>query len=91
MADKYMEDTEQEGEIVQFGMIVAGFFRRLRGGEKRIYFGYKRSKSGPTSHFPVLADGSVSKHSDESIMIFPSEEVIMIPGETLGIEKLVWT
>jgi len=85
-----MQDTGQEGQRVQFGTIVAGFFRRQNNRGDKIYFGYKRGGNHqPTLHFPVLADGSVSTKFDGN-EIYPDEEVVMIPGKTLGIKELVW-
>jgi hypothetical protein len=71
-------------ERVPFGTIAAGFFRYGRDG--KVYFAQQWGKE--TLHFPVLADGRVSRHTGTSVgvpIIFPHKIVEVITGSNLGI------
>ncbi|MFA5020758.1 MAG: hypothetical protein WC517_01710 [Patescibacteria group bacterium] len=91
MPKEWMKKPDVDGTWVQFGNIEAAFFRDPQDKEGKIYFGFKRGDHGrgPTYHFPVFSDGSISCNSDSS-NFFPTKDVIMLPGKDLGITALVW-
>jgi len=72
-------------EQIPFWRMTDGFFRRTIGGE--IFFG--ENYAGRMCHFPVLEDGSISKHGHQ--FISDEETVNVIDLSALGIKELKWT
>ena|SRR3989338_9229583 len=73
-----------------FGGLQQGFFR-LTLGDRKIFFGSDKSDfRGPTYHFPVLEDGSVSRCGGKQF-IGSREGICLIASECLGIKELKFT
>ncbi len=90
-ADEYMKaPTAKPTRVVQFGSLACGFFR-LKGSDGRVFFGCKRgghspSGHGPTHHFPVFIDGTISQTGPgDGSTIYPDQEIEMLASEDLGL------
>lgn len=84
-----LEASGVVGKRVQFDYIVSAFFRQVGDQAGKVFFGFKRHGRGPTYHFPVQADGTVSRKDDGSTM-YPTTAVEMINPADLGITELKW-
>jgi hypothetical protein len=70
-------------ERMPFGMLATGFF--VKG--KEVFYAMQHGRW--TFHFPVLEDGTVSRHGGGPA-IYPGEAVDIIDPASIGISQLVF-
>lgn len=73
-------------ERTQFGLLLSGcLFVREADNNKRVYFALLHGRAN--FPFPVLEDGTVSRHSTD-VNIFPTEVVNLVRPQEIGITSI---